>query len=719
MQRRASLLTIAIVMAFAQASAVEPTYPSTSWETRTPAELGMEYVDYDGDYVFVSRFGYQLYAGGEHTTRRSWRSGNKVYHASASLQAVHDGHLTSLDAPAYTYSDLSEWSNYQDPEDQAVTFRHFNNQMSGLADDYGPGEAFYYHDDVMRFYRRQVLPDVFDVDPELDGDARTDITSRILFEAIGDEDGSNYSGTSARDFARIGLLWMRGGEWDGSRVLRAEDIAEHWRIQVTADVPPAGTNNWTYNAIGVYGCWWWFNGIQNKDGERLWPELPLDTVAAFGAGGNYMFVIPSLELIYTLNGRPSHAAEAIAAVIDNSAPSSVSAAIATDAPTGVQLTWQPASDPESGISAYAIERDGEIIGHSVWWASDGSEVTTYNDASGSLDATYRVRAVNGKMMDGPWGTVTIDDGGAGSLRLTASVANVAEDAAGLAVTVERAGGSSGTASVLWQTTDGSATAGSDYVAASGELTWADGDASDQTIDLSISDDALVEGDETFTLALSDATGAALGTPSTITISIVDDEEQPNQAPVAEDADIDTTVDTPVDIQLAMDDPDGGPGPYSYVIVDAPAHGSLSGTNNDRSYTPASGYTGPDSFTWRVSDGVDDSNLATASITVTYGPPTITAPASADPTPVTGLTTTLSVSAEDLDGEALSYAWQVTDQPAGAAPVFTADQREPTVTFGLAGSYTFSVAVSAGGDTVDGGSVVVSVEQQPSNLEIEP
>jgi hypothetical protein len=88
----------------------------------------------------------------------------------------------------------------------------------------------------------------------------------------------------------------------------------------------------------------------------------------------------------------------------------------------------------------------------------------------------------------------------------------------------------------------------------------------------------------------------------------------NHAPAAEDQRFRTRAGATLYIQLKfMDD---GPGPYSYTIVNNPAHGILSGDNNDRVYTPNAGFTGTDRFTWKVSDGVSESNTAIVTITVT-------------------------------------------------------------------------------------------------------
>ena len=73
-----------------------------------------------------------------------------------------------------------------------------------------------------------------------------------------------------------------------------------------------------------------------------------------------------------------------------------------------------------------------------------------------------------------------------------------------AVTLSRA--PSGTVTVDYATADGTATAGSDYTAVNGALTFAAGETS-KTVSVAVLDDAHDEGSETLTLSLSNASGA--------------------------------------------------------------------------------------------------------------------------------------------------------------------------------------------------------------------
>jgi hypothetical protein len=85
------------------------------------------------------------------------------------------------------------------------------------------------------------------------------------------------------------------------------------------------------------------------------------------------------------------------------------------------------------------------------------------------------------------------------------------------------------------------------------------------------------------------------------------------APVAQNQLVITDQDTPVNITLTAVSPNNTP--LTYTVLTQPAHGQLSGVAPDLTYTPNSGYSGSDSFTFKANDGTADSNVATVSITV--------------------------------------------------------------------------------------------------------
>lgn len=113
--------------------------------------------------------------------------------------------------------------------------------------------------------------------------------------------------------------------------------------------------------------------------------------------------------------------------------------------------------------------------------------------------------------------------GVGVMRFSQIAYDVAETAGNLTVVVERVGGSSGAASVAYTTTAGTATASTNYTTTSGTLNWADGVFGKKSVVIPIINDSTVGDDDgkQFTVVLSSATGAALGTPSTATVTILD------------------------------------------------------------------------------------------------------------------------------------------------------------------------------------------------------
>jgi hypothetical protein len=123
-------------------------------------------------------------------------------------------------------------------------------------------------------------------------------------------------------------------------------------------------------------------------------------------------------------------------------------------------------------------------------------------------------------------TLTIlDDDAAPTVQFSAGSYTVNENGGPASITVNLSPASALTVTVNYATSDGTATAGSDYTPVSGVLTFAPGVTS-QTFPVPILDDLLDEPDETVALTLSVPTNATLGTPSAATLTILDDDAAP-------------------------------------------------------------------------------------------------------------------------------------------------------------------------------------------------
>ena len=120
--------------------------------------------------------------------------------------------------------------------------------------------------------------------------------------------------------------------------------------------------------------------------------------------------------------------------------------------------------------------------------------------------------------------VTVVETGTPTLSLTDVTA--AEDAGTLTFTVRLSSTSSETVTVDWATADGTATAGSDYTAGTGTLTFPANSVTPQTLMVAVTDDDVDEADETVTMTLSNAQHAALaggGSTLAATGTITDDD----------------------------------------------------------------------------------------------------------------------------------------------------------------------------------------------------
>src|SRR6185369_734733 len=105
---------------------------------------------------------------------------------------------------------------------------------------------------------------------------------------------------------------------------------------------------------------------------------------------------------------------------------------------------------------------------------------------------------------------------------------VSEATPSVLVKVIRTGDVSSTSSINFATSDGTATAGSDYTFTSGTLTFGPGELSKNVAIPILNDNLFETGDETFQLTLSNPIGGAVLTaPSAATINITDNDLMPN------------------------------------------------------------------------------------------------------------------------------------------------------------------------------------------------
>ncbi|MGA7615928.1 MAG: Calx-beta domain-containing protein, partial [Thermoanaerobaculia bacterium] len=179
-------------------------------------------------------------------------------------------------------------------------------------------------------------------------------------------------------------------------------------------------------------------------------------------------------------------------------------------------------------------------------AFGGGAAVAATNSAGSWSATYTSSSCS---ISGPSLNVSAtatDDAGnstttakavsfnklSGTLALSSATYSVSESGGSVTVTVDRTGGSDCTVTVDYATSDGTAkstaagTGTPDYTATSGTLTFNAGVTS-QTFAVPVTSDAVYEGDETFTVTLTNpGGGATLGGTASATVTIVDDDPAP-------------------------------------------------------------------------------------------------------------------------------------------------------------------------------------------------
>lgn len=90
--------------------------------------------------------------------------------------------------------------------------------------------------------------------------------------------------STARDLARLGLLYQQNGLWKGRRLL-----SEEWIRFVRTPAPATRARG------GFYGGQWWLV----PDGRN---DIPEDAYSAAGNRGQYVIVVPSQELVIVRRG---------------------------------------------------------------------------------------------------------------------------------------------------------------------------------------------------------------------------------------------------------------------------------------------------------------------------------------------------------------------------------------------------------------------------------
>jgi subtilase family serine protease len=206
------------------------------------------------------------------------------------------------------------------------------------------------------------------------------------------------------------------------------------------------------------------------------------------------------------------------------------------------------------------------------------------------------------------------------------------------------------------------------------------------------------GADSFTFRVSD--GSLTSNTATVSITVA------NQAPIANAQSVTTSENTAKAIVLTGSDPESSP--LTFSIVSGPANGTLTGSAPNVTYTPAAGFRGDDSFSFKVNDGGLDSSPAVVSITVNpntfdltveiVGTGTVSSNPAGIDCPGTACTaafsfgSTVTLTATGVSGTELS-GWSGACSGTGACVVSVDAAKSVTATFSANGRDLVVTAVS--------------------------
>jgi hypothetical protein len=164
------------------------------------------------------------------------------------------------------------------------------------------------------------------------------------------------------------------------------------------------------------------------------------------------------------------------------------------------------------------------------------------------------------------------------------------------------------------------------------------------------------GVDSFTYTATDVNGTSAQAVVTVQVTA--------SPPVAQPLSLSVPYNTPGNVTLiAADGNPGGPFIYVFELEQLPQHGSVTLSGDTATYTPTSGYTGPDSFSYSVTDANGTSSPATVAIEVLAG----TMPPTAQAKVVTvahNTTATIAFAASDGNpGGPYTFAYAIASAPA--------------------------------------------------------
>jgi hypothetical protein len=206
-----------------------------------------------------------------------------------------------------------------------------------------------------------------------------------------------------------------------------------------------------------------------------------------------------------------------------------------------------------------------------------------------------------------------------------------------------------------------------------------------------------QGSDSFTFTVNNGTHTS--TAGTVTLTVA------AGTPVATAQTVDVAHNGAASFTLGGVDPDNPALALTYAVATQPAHGMLSGTAPNLTYTPATNYQGNDSFTFTVSNVAHTSTAATVAFVVAAGVP------AANNQSVTvdhNTGTAVTLTGTDPDIPALTLTYSLVSQPSHGALSGSGSRFVYTPNTNYQGSDSFTFTTSNGTGTSSPATVALTV-----------
>ena len=316
-----SCCALLIINAKAQ-SIYFPPLTGNTWDTIAPQNLGYCQPKIDSLYSFLEQNNSKAFIllkdgkivlekyFGTHTPTSLWQwaSAGKTITSFMTGIAQQEGYLSITDTTA-SYLGLG-WTNCTPQQEEKITIWNQLTMTSGLND--GVQDPFCTIDTCLEYladagsrwaYHNAPYTLLDGVIENATGQTLNNYTTQKLkiptgitgtFYSVG---YNNVFVSNARSMARFGSLILNKGNWNGNQIMTD---TTYFNDMI----------NTSQNLNKSYGYLWWLNGKQSYMVPTLQtvfpgyvcPNAPSDLIAAIGAGGQFLNVVPSQNLVWLRMG---------------------------------------------------------------------------------------------------------------------------------------------------------------------------------------------------------------------------------------------------------------------------------------------------------------------------------------------------------------------------------------------------------------------------------